>query len=256
MAQGFQLREGTYDDWIFRSVVEQNEYGLPDAFGPDDLILDVGAHIGSFGYAAATRGARRIEAFEADEANFRCARANLKPFGRGVRVHHRAVWRSDRGPTTLTMARSDDPKNTGGGNVWSPGAVTVRAEPFDRIVRRATRGGRRRVRLLKIDCEGSEFPILFTSKTLHLIDEIAGEYHEFGGAYDPHTIPEPAKVEGYARYTIAELTEFLQRSGFAVESKRYGDSNFGVFRARSGATGSPIVRRPWVWGRVRSLLGR
>ena len=35
-----------------------------------------------------------------------------------------------------------------------------------------------RARLMKIDCEGSEFPILLTSKLLTRVDRIVGEYHE------------------------------------------------------------------------------
>ena len=175
-------------------------------------------------------------------------------------VHHNAVWRSDRGPTTLYFRRSNDARNTGGGNVWSDGTLPVQALPFDDVLREATRNGRDRVRYLKIDCEGSEFPILFTSRHLHWIDEIAGEYHEFGGEFDEHSIPETARVEGFARYTIAELTEFLQRSGFAVESKRYGESNFGIFRARRVASatepGSTLYRRPRLWERMRRLVGK
>ena len=57
MDHGFRFREGTFDDWVFRSVVEENEYSLPERFEPDDVILDVGMHIGSFCHAAALRGA-------------------------------------------------------------------------------------------------------------------------------------------------------------------------------------------------------
>lgn len=258
MEHGFRLREGTYDDWIFRSVVEENEYGLPERFEPTDVILDVGMHIGSFCHAAAIRGAGRVYGFEADEANYRCACTNLAQHGTKVQVFHKAAWRSDRGPTVLHFHRPHDAKNTGGGNVWSDGTVPVEAIPFDNAVRMATRNGRGRVRFLKIDCEGSEFPILFTSRLLHLIDEIAGEYHEFGGEHDRNAIPETAAVPGFERYTIGELTDFLQAAGFAVESKRYGESNLGIFRARQVATAPTggAYRGPWLWRRLRTLIGR
>jgi hypothetical protein len=94
-----------------------------------------------------------------------------------------------------------------------------------------TDNGNKRVRMLKLDCEGSEFPILLTSQSLHLIDEIRGEYHEFGGEYDDRSIPEMARVSGYDRFTIAELTDALQRAGFSVESDRSGKTRRGHFFA-------------------------
>jgi hypothetical protein len=49
---------------------------------------------------------------------------------------------------------------------------------FDAFVLNITKQGKDRVRFLKLDCEGSEWPILVTSKMLHLVDEIRGEIHE------------------------------------------------------------------------------
>jgi hypothetical protein len=85
--------------------------------------------------------------------------------------------------------------------------------------------------MLNMDCEGSEFPILFTSRSLHLIDDIRGEFHEFGGEHDPHSIPEGAGVPGYGRFTINELSDVLRGAGFTVASVRRGDSNMGLFFA-------------------------
>lgn len=262
MDHGFRFREGTCDDWVFRSVVEDNEYQLPERFEPESVILDIGVHIGSFCHAAAIRGATRIHGFEAHPDNFRCARENLRQHGSAVQVRNQAVWRSDSGPVELRFQASHDAANTGGGNVWSNGDVAIQAIPFDDIVRDVTRQGRDRIRFLKIDCEGSEFPILFTSQMLHLIDEIAGEYHEFGGEFDTNDIPAVAQVDGYARYRIQELTEFLQQAGFDVESKRYETSNCGIFRALRDPASAPappdrtLYRRPWLWERLRRLTAR
>ena len=35
----------------------------------------------------------------------------------------------------------------------------------------------RRIRLLKLDCEGAEYPFLATTKELGRVDEVAGELH-------------------------------------------------------------------------------
>ena len=58
--------------------------------------------------------------------------------------------------------------------------------PFDAVVDDVSMKGARRVNLLKIDCEGAEFPILLTSNRLAAIDRIVGEYHELRADLPPH----------------------------------------------------------------------
>ncbi len=52
----WRLRPETIDRRVFRQVVVYNEYQLPSRFGPGDVVLDVGAHIGSFALAAPSAG--------------------------------------------------------------------------------------------------------------------------------------------------------------------------------------------------------
>jgi FkbM family methyltransferase len=223
MAQATTMtfRPGTLDESIFHAVSVHNEYRLPDSFEKDDLIIDIGTHIGSFCHAALQRGAHHVYGFEAEPSNYECAVRNLHSFGNRVRIENRAVWRSDRPAETLRICQSHQVENTGGGNVfWSEAGTKVTAIPFDDIVRSVTNMGQSRVRMVKLDCETSEFPILLTSRTLHLIDSIVGEFHECGGAHDSNPIPEHARVEGYERFTIVELTAALRRAGFDVTHSR------------------------------------
>jgi len=227
----FTFRPGTHDRAVFLSVNEHDEYRLPDTFQAEDIIVDVGVHIGSFCYAALKRGSDNVYGFEAEKSNYSRAAKNLRSFGERVHLHNKAVWRSDEVVDKLTFTPSTDEENTAGGNVWSGGEVEVEAVAFDEVIREVTDGGKKRVKMLKVDCEGSEFPILFTSQSLHLMDDIRGEYHEFGGEHDEQLIPEAMKVQGYERFTIVELTDVLQRAGFNVTSVRHGDSNMGLFFA-------------------------
>ena len=234
MKHTFQFRSGTLDEWIFHSVSEANEYRLPEAFNAEDIIVDIGMHIGSFCYAALQRGSCRVHGFEADASNIERAASNLKPFGGRVSLHHKAVWRSDEHVGSLGFYHSTDAANTGGGGVfWSGGTSQVDAIPFDEMILDITDGGRFRVRLLKIDCEGSEFPILLTSRTLHLIDQIIGEFHEFKGDYDStDVLPEATRIPGFNRFTIVELADVLQRAGFEVTWERQPPgSSLGLFFA-------------------------
>jgi FkbM family methyltransferase len=232
VARLFHFRPGTMDHEIFQKVVIRNEYELPDSFHPNDIILDVGAHIGSFCYAALRRGCRHVYGFEADQNNYQLAVANLRPFGDRVRLYHRAVWRSDRKGDHL-FGDSTSGYNTGGGSLlFNQEGQQMEVAAFDDILRNVTHDGRQRVRLLKIDCEGAEYPILLTSSLLHLIDEIRGEYHEINdGVHNKDPIPAIARIAGVERFTMPILTETLERAGFSVQSTHAGNMALGHFAA-------------------------
>jgi FkbM family methyltransferase len=240
MSDGWTFRPGTIDRLIFTDVVAANEYGLPDHLAPADVVIDVGAHIGSFAYAAVRRGCQQVWAFEPDRENVRLATAHLQPeidAGR-VRLSPKAVWRSDRDDEQLRLDgyQPVPPSfhgmagcvNTGNGSVlWG------RGEPVDKIALDAVideivrdRSVRGRVRLLKLDCEGAEWPILLTSNRLSLIDEIVGEFHELGGdcleigEARPRT-PLIFTSTRVGRFTIDELTRWLTAAGFDVTHRRH-----------------------------------
>src|SRR4051812_882477 len=56
----FVFRPDTQDEGVFHAVNTHNEYRLPQAFRADDVIIDIGMHIGSFCYAALTRGSNHV----------------------------------------------------------------------------------------------------------------------------------------------------------------------------------------------------
>ena len=77
MTDAWSFRPGTLDQSIFDGVVALDEYRLPERFGPDDIVVDVGAHIGSFAYAVVLRGGKHVWSIEPDRAN--CASAADRP---------------------------------------------------------------------------------------------------------------------------------------------------------------------------------
>lgn len=220
------FRPGTWDSEIYRCVADCNEYQLQDRM--TGLVVDVGAHIGSFGVECLRRGADCVLAYEADRANYHMATLNLMEYASLARVTQAAVWRSDRAGDELFFCGYD--VNTGGGNVmFAHEGVPVHTIGLDDILRN------RQVTLLKLDCEGAEFPILLTSLLLSNVEAICGEYHECGGEYDSNPVPELARVDGVERFDIEVLTQFLCGQGFAVRSKRAwtpaGPTNLGHFWA-------------------------
>lgn len=214
----FTFRPNTWDKDIFNCINIHNEYSLPEKFNINDVVIDIGAHIGSFSYACLTRGAGKIYAYEAFSENYDLAMKNLSQFGDKAIVSNNAVWRSDMGPQELTFTKSFEEWNTGGGNVWTgAGEIKIQTISLDTILYTIDNP----IRMLKLDCEGSEFPILLTGgRHLHKVNTIVGEFHEFGGEYDQNIIPDHMKVSGYNKFTIGELESFLTSHGFKVSYKR------------------------------------
>lgn len=221
----FLIRAGTWDRSIFETVIA-GEYGNLAFAGK--TVVDVGAHIGGFSVLAALRGARRVLAFEASAENHAMLAVNCESFP-VVECHHAAVWRSDAGAGVLHWRRSSDLENTGGGSVIECDSVAgfllatteaqeVKGIPFDDIVL-----GLGTVDLLKIDAEGSEYPILLTSRTLDRVREIVGEYHAVS------SVPESQAIPGYPEWTIQNLGQHLMRNGFVVQICDKGLQ--GLFRA-------------------------
>jgi FkbM family methyltransferase len=234
----WNFRSGTPDRSIFKEVVDRNEYRLPDRFTDADIVIDVGAHIGSFAYAVVERGCRMAFCFEPDRDNCRYAEAHLQPYIEAgwVRLSQKAVWRSDENsdqlrfdgyrPYPKSFGGMDGIINTGSGSVlWDTGEA-IDSIALDQVIDEITTGGTRRVRLLKLDCEGAEWPILLTSRRLHLVDEIVGEFHEIGGPFPEisegrASTPLVFQTDRVKGFVLDELVRSLTEAGFEVTHHRH-----------------------------------
>lgn len=217
------FRQATDDAGIWHSVAGANEYGLPERFEPRSLVIDIGAHIGAFSYAVLDRGASWVLAVEADHENAQVWQHNLHA---ACRATDRAVlltaacWRSDaRGETHVSLNRTG--KNTGGSHVLAADGHPVATVGLDSVIDLGLSISRQKtVRLLKLDCEGAEWPILFTSKRLPAVAEIVGEYHL---GTDHRMWIKPAD--------ISSLAAHLNQLGFCFESRQTDERGLGIFRA-------------------------
>jgi len=203
------------------------------SFEPSDVFIDVGCHTGAVCKLAARLGATVI-GYEANRENYWLALMNLRHC-RSVTLQHAAVWRSDLDSgQSLLFTPNATSENTGGGSVmfssqedhWSaipseksgPSSVAAAlsshsVEPIalDDIL---TVCGPTRV--LKLDVEGAEFPILLTSSRLDLVHAVIGEYHEFTD--DAMAALAPDSVVGAQPYTVDLLCRCLTSAGFAVKA--------------------------------------
>lgn len=225
---------------VVDSIALWDEYGVEQMnFAPDDVILDVGAHIGTFSFMCYLRGSRRIYAFEPEVENFQRLAQHVGTL-QGVHLFHLAVFRSDIAEPYTLVHSGYNGENTGGGNVLLRGIVsefgeqlfdasapepqTVAVIGLDEILEQFAR-----VRFLKLDCEASEYPILLTSRLLARVDYIAGEYHEVEAPLYAQLDPR-AQLEQYSDYRAEYLVAHLQRLGFSVQMRRTAN-HLGVFTA-------------------------
>lgn len=197
---------------VWQACFVENEYGLPPLHA-NDVIIDIGMHVGSFCCRAYANGSRKVYGYEVDRSAWITAVANTLEFGPEIHPFNLAVVRSDE-PLASVRYVPGSMRTTATGDASAEGSLEAKTIAFDDILRELGP-----VRFLKIDCEGSEWPILYTSKMLSSVHEIAGEYHEMDA------------LPGLPPSTAAALGEYLACQGFYFEA---GPANggIGLFSAR------------------------
>lgn len=199
------FRDDTNDREIWEHVFQLDEYQLPDDLS-GKTILDIGAHIGSFAALCLHRRAARIYCFEPNIDSFQLLQQNLADDLDKVTLSNAAVYSS----VTLHHTHSGG-ANSGGNSLWPErrgfgqpqNRYACWSIPLDDILR--TIG---HVDLLKIDVEGSEFPILLRSKELHRVDRIYGEWHEAEQA--------PEAVNGSWEWRVEMIRDYLAKFSFRM----------------------------------------
>lgn len=205
----FKLRLNTSDLDIYTRVYRNNEYSLTEFFNDEDIIIDIGGHVGSFSKLVIDRGCKNLYSYEADEATYKLLKENLDNRGEKIYCFNSAVWRSDvEVPYLFYSGYSYNP--AGGSVICSNTNIKVNVKKFDDIISEISTNSSKRIKLLKLDCEGSEYAILYTSKLLHLVDLIYLEYHNLVN------IPEATKVSGFSKYNGEELLSYLETLGYKI----------------------------------------
>ncbi len=234
------IRENTHD-WIIVWEIFVNEtYGSADGhlsvlrdIREDDIVVDIGAHIGIFTIYAARKAMNgRVLAFEPDAENYGMLTRNLalNPQLGHISAFNQAIWSSEgkrnlfradgywSGGHSLFENWMDD-YSAGEGveeQVDQTGAATIEVE-CTTLPRLMEANGLDRIDFLKVDCEGSEYEILLNlpEEELRKIKSMSLEYHA---------------VEGYTGQNLADR---LADSGYAIEM--VGSELIGYINAALGA---------------------
>ena len=189
--RGIKVRSGYAHDQdmaVVRDVVVQDSYhlALRETYGPDEVVVDVGSHIGTFAVMWHKKNpAARIICVEACPENIPVLTANV---GKFATIIHAACSYE---PGELALLNSVKEGGTAtGGSVVVPRDDMLSGVPFGhaywddmRPLRKVTleeamqEAGVDHIDVLKLDCEGSEFSILENSPTIPAIKFMCGEYH-------------------------------------------------------------------------------
>jgi len=173
----FAVRVNTSDILVVWEIWKAKIYD--DARFPihiDDVIVDIGAHIGGFAIRAAKR-AGQVYAYEASSKNYAILNANRHLNNtQNLHVHNKAVS-SKIGSMKFFMPSDNGALGSLLQETGSPMEIVQTTTLTDII----EENNIRRIDYLKIDVEGAEYEILqhCPTETLAKVQRIVMEYHEF-----------------------------------------------------------------------------
>lgn len=212
-ATKIQDQDYWFSDGIFSNTVkivsgelnDENEYNFKDInFKKGDCVIDIGGNVGMISIFLAKKFPfLKIYAFEPVKENYENFLKNIKlnniPEGTII-VENKAVTKDGR-----KINMSINPTNKGGSSisdVVSVGAVTqeencnIDSITLEEIFKKYNI---KHLKLLKIDCEGSEYEIIYNTKPqiLKSIEHVRGEFHENKKLTD--------------KYDVEKLIEYLKQ---------------------------------------------
>lgn len=208
-----------------RGILELNSIFLEDCYGDLDVegktVLDIGAFIGDSAVYFASKGAKRVVAYEPVPLLYKIAKENiqLNNFEDIVEMVNAAVSDNEgivtinydeRLPGESTICEFNNRENK-----TKPATFKAKAVSFKSAVSQLGH-----VDLLKMDCEGAEWRIMpkaVTEDTLSAVDDIIMEIH--GGS-------------------LGRMVSLLEKARFKAVCRIYGKNEWIVMATRK-------VNAPW-----------
>lgn len=194
--------------WIYKTYT-------PIGFdiGKNDIVVDVGAHVGTFAiYAALKAKSGRVYAYEPVVDNFKLLTRNISLNKLKNIIPHNFAVSNRQGKKKIHLDDSSATASAFAGKNQKFCLVkTVRLRDiFDN-------NNLRKIDFLKIDCEGSEYDILLNTpqKYLKKINKISMEYHE----------------ASFIPSNRNNLKKFFKSNNFNVVVKLAKHHNVGIFDA-------------------------
>ena len=176
-------------------------YDEPGIDFRDKVIVDIGAFMGDSSVLFAMKGAKKVVSYEPLPDNFEYVKTNvnLNSLAGVITIHNKGI----SGKTEkVRLEYSDEGKNTASG-IARPergrvNTVEIECVSLDDVF---LENGLDKIDILKMDCEGSEYPAIIEAKT--------GTLARIGMIYMEYHLPHP-------KYTIGDLTGALEANNFKI----------------------------------------
>jgi FkbM family methyltransferase len=186
------------------------------------VIVDVGAHVGSFSWSCLRRGAGTVVAVEPMPENLERLKINLLGHSGKFEIIPKGIW-FENGSVTVDGNGCHANGVSSTFNLVHQGdsgrqieTITLEAV-IDRACSLSESG---RVRMLKLDCEGGEYPGLLWCSNLGRVDAICGEIHR-------HTF-----ING-REYSTQDISSRLAADGFIVTVEENGPNTDLIWAIRT-----------------------
>lgn len=186
----FIIRPNTFDIRMIKEVFIHNPYHRLK-INEGDVVVDIGAHIGSFSIMAGrkTGGKGGVYAHEPVQSTFNILKRNININSLQNIIHPYSVGISDKkGTRDFYIFKKDDkslfhsssfyPEQTGTISATASEAIEVECITLEDIFELNSID---RIDVLKMDCEGEEYNLLFgtSNKYLKRIGKMCIEYHDY-----------------------------------------------------------------------------
>lgn len=178
----------TLFDYIESNTIEMldsdfnnlNEYGVIDKinFKNNDIVIDIGANVGITSiYLAKKHPNIKIYAFEPVYFTYKNLLRNLHINNiKNVIPFNLAVSKKDIYFTRIYFCKNNSGASSAYHNTNSNKYYHCRCITLDETIKQ---NNIKNIKLLKIDCEGAEFDILYNTDNLNKIEYITGETHSY-----------------------------------------------------------------------------
>ena len=172
----FYIRNKTHDSLIKREIWGENQYKLPNRIEGGGVVVDIGGHIGIFSVLASKLGATKVITYEPVKENFKLLQRNILRniyLHSNIEAYNLAVTKDGR---DIRLSPHANPNNTGGYFVDPEGVIKAKSISIHDVLKDIEH-----ISILKLDCEGSEWEILYnmTRDEFNKIDTIGREYRDW-----------------------------------------------------------------------------
>ena len=162
------------DNWelemVQREIIRDEIYDQYFSVEPNDIVVDLGAHVGTFSEHALRKGAGLVVAVEPNKRTYLELDENLKHSNSLVILMNRAIAESGKNYVKFI--------SDGINSRVSDEGEEVRACSFEDILGYAYLGQKKGIDFLKMDCEGGEFVVFNDYEKLkRTVKKLAAEIH-------------------------------------------------------------------------------